>query len=140
MAIVHLFFAANVLPAPNNHVGSLAVTLITAGHLIVSLAVWKLIPRLAGSVALIFFLAAMSADLYEHFLHASGNNVFMVASGAWTAAFDVSVMILLALEIAGCLLGTTSLGGRKKNNSQPQVPDPKPTAGLDGLRRKFSAA
>jgi hypothetical protein len=58
----------------------------------------------------------MSADLYEHFLHASQNNVFMVASGAWTAIFKLSVFILLALEIVGCLLGTIVLGGRRRNN------------------------
>jgi hypothetical protein len=43
--------------------------------------------KLAGLVSLIFFLAASSADLYEHFLHASANNVFMVAPGDWTPRF-----------------------------------------------------
>ena len=65
----------------------------------------------------------MSADLYEHFLHASQNNVFMVARGDWTVVFDVSVFILLALEIVGCLLGTIVLGGRRRNS--------KPTPGLN---------
>lgn len=110
VAIVHLFLAAEVLPAPNNHVGSLAIILITAGHLVVSIAVWKLGERLAGLILLIFFLAAASADLYEHFLHSSLNNIFMVASGSWTTAFDVSVFVLLALELAGCWLGIMSLG------------------------------
>jgi len=40
----------------------------------------------------------------------------MVAPGDGTAIFNVSVFILLALEIVGCLLGTIVLGGRKKNN------------------------
>ena len=114
VAIVHLFFAAEVLPAPNNHVGLLAVTFITLGHWAVALALWKLSDKPALLFSLIFFLAAMSADLYEHFLHASLNNVFMVASGGWTVWFDVSVFILLALEILGCLFGILSLRGRNR--------------------------
>jgi hypothetical protein len=122
VAIAHLFLAAQVLPPPNNHVSWLALTLITFGHLAVSLALWTLSDKIAGLVSLIFFLAALGADLYEHFLHASANNVFTVAPGHWTAPFDVSVFILLALEIAGCLLGILLLGGstRTSNNPPPQ--------------------
>jgi hypothetical protein len=120
VAVLHLFLAAKVLPAPNNHVGLLAVTLITLGHLVVSVGVWKLGDRLTGLVSLIFFLAALSADLYEHFLHASANNVFMVAPGDWTAGFDVSVFFLLGLEILGCLLGILLLGRKTRNTGQPR--------------------
>ncbi|MGA9688091.1 MAG: hypothetical protein WBQ81_15150 [Candidatus Sulfotelmatobacter sp.] len=81
-----------------------------------SILLWKLSDKVAGLVSVIFFLAAMSADLYEHFLHASQNNVFMVARGDWTAIFNVSVFILLALEILGCSLGTIMLGGRTRSN------------------------
>ena len=127
VAIWHLFLAANVLPAPNNHVSSLAIILITSGHAVVSILLWKLSDKVAGLVSVIFFLAAMSADLYEHFLHASQNNVFMVARGDWTAIFEVSVFILLALEIVGCLLGTIVLDGRRRNNKS-----------TPGLSSKFS--
>ena len=120
VAVGHLFLAAKVLPAPNNNVSWLAITLITFGHLVVSVALWKLSDKLTGLVSLIFFLAALSADLYEHFLQASANNVFMVAPGDWTARFDASVIVLLALEIVGCLLGILLLGGRTRNNSQPK--------------------
>jgi hypothetical protein len=121
VAILHLFLAAKVLPAPNNNVSWLAITLITFGHLAVSIALWKLSDKLTGLVSLIFFLAAMSADLYEHFLHASANNVFMVAPGAGTARFDASVFVLLAFEIVGCLLGILLLGGRTRNNGPTPV-------------------
>ena len=121
-AIGHLFLAAKILPAPNDHVSWLAVILITSGHLVVSVILWKLGDRIAGWTLLIFFLAAMSADLYEHFLHASANNVFMVTSGYWTAWFDASVVVLLALEILGCAIGTRLLGGRTRSrNSAPGV-------------------
>jgi hypothetical protein len=53
-------------------------------------------------------------------LHASGNNVFMVAPGDWTAWFNASVFILLALEILGCFLGVLSPGGRTRKHSTPQ--------------------
>jgi len=75
VGIVHLFFAAQVLPAPNNHVSLLAVTFITLVHWAVALGLWKLTQKPVLWVSLIFFLAAMSADLYEHFLHASLNNI-----------------------------------------------------------------
>jgi hypothetical protein len=120
VAIGHLFLAAKVLPPPNNSVSWLAITLITLGHLVVSIALWTLSDKTAGLVSLIFFLAASGADLYEHFLHASANNVFMVAPGHWTAPFDISVFVLLALEIVGCLLGILLLSGRTRNNAPPQ--------------------
>jgi hypothetical protein len=129
-AVWHLFLAAKVLPAPNNSVSWLAISLITSGHLVVSILLWKLSDRFAGLVSLIFFLAALSADLYEHFLHASQNNVFMLARGDWTVIFDVSVFILLALEIVGCSLGTLMLGGRTSNN--------KATPGVDSKFNKQS--
>ena len=65
VAIWHLFLAAKVLPAPNNHVSWLALILITSGHMIVSILVWKLSDKAAGFVAVLFFLAAMTADLYR---------------------------------------------------------------------------
>ena len=120
VAIGHLFLAARVLPPPNNNVSWLALTLITLGHLAVSIALWTLSDKIAGLVSLIFFLAALGADLYEHFLHASANNIFMVAPGDWTARFDVSVFVLLALEIVGGLLGILLLGGRTRNSARPQ--------------------
>ena len=119
-AVWHLFLAARVLPAPNNNANWLAITLITFGHLVVSIALWQISNKFAGLVSLIFFLAALGADLYEHFLHASANNVFMVAPGDWTAWFDASVLVLLAFEIVGCLLGILLFGGRTRSNTQPK--------------------
>jgi hypothetical protein len=118
VAVGHLFVAAKVLPAPNNAVSWLAIALITLGHLIVSIALWKLSDKLAGLVSSLFWLAALGADLYEHFLHASANNVFMVAPGAWTGRFAVSVVGLLALEMLGCVLGILLLAGTMRRNSQ----------------------
>jgi hypothetical protein len=119
VAVLHLFFAAEVLPAPNNKISWLAVTLITLGHVVVSVALWKLSERLAGFISLIFFLAALGADLYEHFLHASANNIFTVAPGDWAAWFNASVFILLALEILGCSLGILLLG--RRDNERPST-------------------
>jgi hypothetical protein len=123
VAIWHLFVAAKILPAPNNHVSWLAITLTTSGHLVAAILLWKLSDRVAGLMSVIFFLAAMSADLYEHFLHASENNIFLIARGDWTAIFNVSVFILLALEILGCSLGTMMLGGKTRNNQSTPGPN-----------------
>jgi hypothetical protein len=87
VAIWHLFVAAQVLPAPNNHVSSLAIILITSAHLVVSILLWKMSDKV------------------------------VLAGGDWTVIFNVSVSILLALEIVGCSLGTMVLGGRRRNNN-----------------------
>jgi hypothetical protein len=113
VAIGHLFLAESVVPASNNRVGWLAIVLISSGHLAVFLAIWKLRERFAGLLSLIFFLAALSADVYEHFVHPAPNNIFMVASTDWTAWFIASVFALLALELLGCSLGILLATGRR---------------------------
>lgn len=85
--------------------------MITSGHVTLLIALFKLSDKLSGLVSLIFFLAALGADLYEHFLHAAANNVFILATN-WTAPFDASVFALLALEVLGCSLGVLSLSGQ----------------------------
>jgi hypothetical protein len=120
VAVWHLFLAAKIVPGPDN-VSWLGVILITLGHLGMSIAVWKLNDKLGGLISLIFFLAALSVDLYEHFFHASANNVFMAARGDWTARFDASVFVLVALEILGCWLGILLCSGRTRSNSEPRV-------------------
>src|SRR6185437_2709024 len=117
VAVWHLFLAAKVLPAPNNNVSWLAIALLTLLHAGVLIALRKLNDKLTGSVSLVFFLAALGADLYEHFLNTSPNNVFMVSPGDWTAWFDASVFFLLALEILGCSLGIWLISGGTGSNA-----------------------
>lgn len=120
VAMWHLYLAAKVLPPPNNKVSWLAIALLTSLHWGVAIALWKVSEKIVGPVSLIFFLAALSADLYEHFLHASLNNVFMVASSGWTAWFNGSVFMLLTLEILGCSLGVWLLRGDTRKSANPQ--------------------
>jgi hypothetical protein len=112
VAILHLFLAAKILPAPNNNVSWLAIILISSGHLCVLIALWKLSDKLTGWISFVFFLAALGADFYEHFLHVAPNNVFILVAGDWTAWFNASVVGLLALEIFACSLGIMLLTGR----------------------------
>lgn len=118
VAVSHLFLVARILPAPYDKVSWLGITFLTLGHWAVAILLWVLSDKIGGWVAVIFFLAAMSADLYEHFLQKSPNNVFdIVASGSGTIWFDASVIVLLALEIVGCLLGIVLLSGRGQAGS-----------------------
>jgi len=112
IAIVHLFIAARILPSPNS-VSSLAIVLITLGHVCVFGALWKVSDRPAGWAALIFFLCALGADVYEHFLHASANNVFAVTGSNWAVWFDISVIGLLWLEIVACSLAILLISRRQ---------------------------
>jgi hypothetical protein len=140
VAIWHLFLAAKILPPPNNNVSWLAIILLTSLHLSVAIALWKLSAKYKWLVSLIFFLAAMGADLYEHFLHASPNNVFTVAPGNWTAWFDASVYVLLALEILGCSLGILLRGdGARNNKSTPELNSNLGKQGTRSSSSKFDA-
>jgi hypothetical protein len=124
IAIWHLFLAANVLPAPDNKVSWIAVVLLTLLHWSALILLWKLSDRFIAFVSLIFFSAALSADLYEHFLQPSLNNVFMVLPGDWAPWFKGSVYILLVLEIVGLSLGVLLLRGPTKGRStRKQVDD-----------------
>lgn len=114
VAVWHLFLAAKILPAPSNSVSRLVIVFFTLGHLSLLVAVWKLRDKLSGLVASTVFLAALGADLYEHFVQVAPNNVFMAASGGWTAWFDASVFALVALEILGISLGLLLLRNRTK--------------------------
>jgi len=114
IAVSHLFLVARILPAPYDKVSWLGITFITLGHWLVTILLWTLSDKVGGVISLIFYWAAMSADLYEHFLHDSPNNVFdLVASSSGTMWFEASVFLLLGLEIAGCLLGIAMVKGRK---------------------------
>jgi hypothetical protein len=113
IAVSHLFLVARILPVPYDKVSWLGITFITVGHWAVAIVLWALGDKISGIVAVIFFLLATSADLYEHFLHASPNNLFDVAAtGNGVLWFDASVIVLLALEIVGCLLGIMLIVGR----------------------------
>ena len=114
VAVWHLFLAAKILPAPSNSVSWVVIVFFTLAHLSLLVAVWNLRDKLSGLVASIVFLAALGADLYEHFVQVAPNNVFMAASGAWTAWFDASVFALVALEILGISLGLLLLRNRTK--------------------------
>lgn len=123
VAILHLFIVARMLPAPENHVSWLGMVLLSCLHLGVCAALLALSPKYTGLVSLLFFLAAMTADLYEHFLHASANNIFMAPRSPWTFWFDASVFVLLALEILGCFFGIRWLSGRMRNESPRSEPN-----------------
>ena len=136
VAIWHLFLAAKVLLGPNNQVSWLAITLISCGHLMVSIALWTLRARLSRAVSLVFFLAALGADVYEHLWHASANNIFMVATSRWTFVFDASVFALLTLEILGCFLGILFLGGWPRRDHSGAEKSARPS-GHESLKQEY---
>jgi len=108
----HLFIVAKIPPAASNNVNWLAVGLVTLFHFVVTVAWWKLSDRFASWVLFVFFVVVMGAGMYEHFLGPGTNNIFRVAPGSWTAAFQISVFLLVFFEILGCWLGIRFLMGR----------------------------
>jgi hypothetical protein len=96
-------------PRPNHGVDLLAVGLLTLLHLGIAGAWWKLPDGLAGGILSAFFIVALAFGIYEHFLHPGGNNIFMVSPSKWKTAFEVSVGLLMALEVLGVGIGIRSL-------------------------------
>jgi hypothetical protein len=111
-AVMHLFLAAKVAPAPDNHLNLFVLGMLILGHLAVSVLWWTLPNRLAGLILCTFFTVVLVFGIYEHFLHPGANNVFMVVPGAWKAPFDASVALLIALEILGTGVGFQTLRGQ----------------------------
>jgi hypothetical protein len=113
VAIWHLFLVAKVVPAPDNDVSWVAIGVLSVVHACIALVWWKVSIKIAGSVLALFFIAALSFDIYEHFLHAGPNNIFGVANSQWNIPFQISVILLVVLEVVGCLVGIRCLATRK---------------------------
>lgn len=61
--------------------------------------------RIGGALLAIALGIGLGIGTYEHFLDAGPNNVFLVGSGPYTAAFRASCVLLLVLELTGCAIG-----------------------------------
>lgn len=116
-AVWHLFIVARIPPVADNKVSWLAVGLVTLFHFVISVAWWKLSDRFAGSVLLVFFVVVTGAGTYEHFLGPGPNNIFRLAPGDWTVAFQMSVFLLVSFEILGLWLAIRFLKGRRSHAS-----------------------
>jgi hypothetical protein len=117
VAVWHLFWVARIPGVTDTTVNWLAIGLATFLHFAVSLAVWKLSDKVSGSLLFGFLLVVLGFDIYEHFLGPGPNNVFRVAPGEWTAAFQISVYLLVFLELLGCWLGIRILTAKNRTEA-----------------------
>lgn len=118
-AVGHLLVTAKVLAPPDNNVNLFVIGMLSVVHLAVSVAWWRVPSKPAGLILSTFFVAVLGFGIYEHFLHAGANNVFMVIPGPWRAPFDASVALLMALEILGAGLGFQTLRGQGQLRGLP---------------------
>ncbi len=62
-------------------------------------------PRLAGWMIVVPLGVALIIGIYAHFVSAGSDNVFHMQPGEWRLSFQVSAVLLAALEALGCLIG-----------------------------------
>lgn len=121
VAVWHLFIVAAMIPAEQGIVTWKGIAIISTLHVCVVAVLWKVANKVAGIIALLFFVAALVAGLYEHVLQPGPNNIFTVVSNSMTPWFDGSVFILLGLEILGCWLAVRMSGGRPNQGTQSGI-------------------
>ena len=68
--------------------------------------------RIGGALLAIALGIGLGIGTYEHFFDAGPNNVFLVGSGPYTAAFQASCVLLLVLELTGCAIGIQAARNR----------------------------
>jgi hypothetical protein len=95
----HLPVAAAIAPLPNGRI-ALAIGTMTVVHLAVFLGWWMRPTGLVSVLALLLFAIPLGFGSYEHLLSSGPNNVLHV-SGPNSTAFEISVFLLLFLEICG---------------------------------------
>ena len=71
--------------------------------LIALLSLWTHFPK-AGAWFLLFLAVPLAIGGYSHFVSPGTDNVFRMAPGELTAAFQISAVLLFTLEFLGCWL------------------------------------
>jgi len=101
VTFLHLYLAGNLNPAltvaGSMRIGAYAGALTLAG---VGL-LWTRLRRVGSFVLILGFANGLVIGCLEHFFIAGPNNVFDAGHSNWAILFDVSVVLLVALEIAG---------------------------------------
>lgn len=101
VTVLHLYLAGVLNPAltvaGSVRIGAFAGALTLAG---VGL-LWTRRKRIGSFVLIIVFAIGLVIGSIEHFVVAGPNNVFDAGHSVWAILFDVSVALLVALEIAG---------------------------------------
>jgi hypothetical protein len=83
------------------------IAILSLAHISVATLWWSIPHRVAGPLGpLVFawFLIALAFGTYEHFLRAAPNNVLHLPPVAGAAAFRLSSVFLVLLELIGCAL------------------------------------
>ncbi len=101
ITVLHLYLAGELNPtltlASSVRIGAIAGALTLAG---VGL-VWTRRKRIGAFALIVVFAIGLVIGSLEHFVVAGPNNVFDAGYSGWAILFDVSVALLVALEIMG---------------------------------------
>ena len=101
VTLLHLYLAGVLNPAltiaSSVRIGAQTGALTLAG---VGL-LWTRAKKIGSFVLMIVFAIGFVIGSLEHFFIAGPNNVFDAGHSGWAILFDISVALLVALEIAG---------------------------------------
>jgi len=108
----HLYLAVEMHPGL---LGTAPVRIaIQAGALtLVGVALlWTRYPKIGSLVLIVVLAFGFVMGCLEHFFVAGPYNVFDVGSGHWVLPFDVSVALLVLVQVAGLSVAGRLLAGR----------------------------
>ena len=101
VTISHLYLAGKLNPTLSV-TGSMRIGAFAVALTLVGLGLLWMRRKMIGSfVLIIVFAIGLVIGSLEHFFVAGPNNVFDGGYGGWAILFDVTVALLVALEIAG---------------------------------------
>jgi len=69
--------------------------------LFVILLIWTRFYKVGAWISAGLLLIGLTIGGYEHFLSVNPNNVFIMPRGNWTLSFQVSVVLLVVVELLG---------------------------------------
>jgi len=75
--------------------------------------------KLAASVIIFPLGVALVAGAYSHFLSAGPDNILRMPPGGWTLPFQASALLLVMLEVLGCLVAVLMFASAPMKPVQP---------------------
>ena len=101
VAFWHLYILKNMHPTESG--GEIFTLGATVGSvsLLAILLIWTRFYRLGAWISAGLLLIGLTIGSYEHFLSINPNNVFIMPYGDWTLSFQVSVVLLVVVELLG---------------------------------------
>jgi len=118
IVVWHLSVLAKIPPGLTGQQALTASIAIDAVPLVGLVLLWWRYPRLASVLIFIPLAVGFCAGGFEHFLSSGRDNVFRMAATEWRLPYAVSAVLLVILELCGCLLCIRVFGKSRSGQLQ----------------------